>query len=137
MAGHLVVKLAGILFFSSAAATPSPRCDAPSLCADRRPPPAERAFTSAAVNAAIERLAANMTDSELAYLFRNAYPNTLDTTVRPGASDDTSFIITGDIDAMWLRDSTNQVLPYVPFAGQDAKLASMLAGVLRQQTLVR
>ena len=40
-----------------------------------------------------------------------------------------------DIDAMWLRDSTNQVLPYLEFAASDELLRGMLAGVLRQQTL--
>ena len=49
--------------------------------------------------------------------------------------DDHTLVITGDIDAMWLRDSTNQVLPYLEFAASDELLRGMLAGVLRQQTL--
>ena len=52
-------------------------------------------------------------DPELADLFESCYPNTLDTTVysftdNPEGDEDT-FLITGDITAMWLRDSTNQV----------------------------
>jgi meiotically up-regulated gene 157 (Mug157) protein len=74
-------------------------------------------------------------DSELACLLRNTLPNTLDTTVRSGASVDCTLVITGDITAMWLRDSTNQVLPYLPFASSDSALRRMLTGLLRQQTL--
>lgn len=80
----------------------------------------------------IDSRAANMTnDTELACLLRNTMPNTLDTTVRlRGAlSGNSTFIITGDIDAMWLRDSMNQILPYLPFAAADASLSAMLVGV--------
>ena len=41
---------------------------------------------------------------KLAQLFRNCYPNTMDTTVRQ-MEDGTTFVLTGDIPAMWLRDS--------------------------------
>jgi hypothetical protein len=41
---------------------------------------------------------------------------------------------TGDIDAMWLRDSTNQVWPYLQFMNKDDNLKSMLAGVLNRQS---
>ena len=157
-----------MLFLTSTLSAAQPQCSGPPTCADRRPPPAERSFTSPAVDAFIARLSANMTAKpELACLFRNTLPNTLDTTVRPGSrvvggagsrvvggagsrvvggagsrvvgggdgDDDHTLIITGDIDAMWLRDSTNQVLPYLEFAASDAALRRMLAGVLRQQTL--
>jgi len=100
----------------------------------KRPAFAERCFTSAAVEAAIERIAADMADARLARLFANALPNTLDTTVdfSDGPRPDT-FVITGDIDAMWLRDSTAQVWPYLAFAGEDARLQRLLAGVLNRQ----
>ena len=48
-----------------------------------------------------------------------------------GAND--SFVITGDITAMWLRDSTNQVLPYMIFAKEDEDLRNMLRGVVMRQ----
>jgi meiotically up-regulated gene 157 (Mug157) protein len=58
----------------------------------------------------------------------------LDTTVTLfNASAPDTFIITGDIDAMWLRDSTNQVLPYLPFASEDPELENMLCGVVHRQ----
>ena len=99
-----------------------------------RPAPKERCFTSPAVEAAIERIAAEMADTQLARQFANALPNTLDTTVdfTDGPRPDT-FVITGDIDAMWLRDSTAQVWPYLAFARDDARLQALLAGVVNRQ----
>lgn len=49
-------------------------------------------------------------DAKLSELFKNCYPNTMDTTVKTIGEKDT-FVITGDIPAMWLRDSTAQVSP--------------------------
>lgn len=99
-----------------------------------RPAPDQRCFVSPAVEATIERVAAGIADAELARVFANALPNTLDTTVdfRDGPQPDT-FVITGDIDAMWLRDSTAQVWPYLPLARADARLQRLLAGVVRRQ----
>jgi meiotically up-regulated gene 157 (Mug157) protein len=102
----------------------------------RRPPLAERKFTSDAVEAKIKQVKGALSDPELAWLFENCYPNTLDTTVRYGALDGKpdTFVITGDIDAMWLRDSTAQVWPYLPLAREDRKLRDLLAGVVNRQT---
>lgn len=74
-------------------------------------------------------------DAELASLFVNCFPNTLDTTVEPGTFEgkpDTA-VITGDIAAMWLRDSSAQVWPYLPFAAKDQPLRQLLEGVIRRQ----
>src|SRR3546814_4900204 len=81
----------------------------------RSPAPAERAFTSPAIEAEISRVKAKIADPELAWLFENCYPNTLDTTVQAGTLDGRpdTFVITGDIEAMWLRDSSAQVQPYI------------------------
>jgi len=102
----------------------------------RRPPLAQRKFTSDAVEAKIQQVKAALADPELAWLFENCYPNTLDTTVRYGTLDGKpdTFVITGDIDAMWLRDSTAQVWPYLPLARDDRKLRDLLAGVVHRQT---
>jgi meiotically up-regulated gene 157 (Mug157) protein len=94
-----------------------------------RPPPSQRTFVSAAVDALIEQVAAKIADPNLAMLFSNALPNALDTTVFSASANDT-FIITGDIEAMWLRDSTNQVWPYIPFAKQDPALSTLLEGLV-------
>jgi meiotically up-regulated gene 157 (Mug157) protein len=64
--------------------------------------------------------------------FNAAFANTLLTTVRRH-DDGTTFLLTGDIPAMWLRDSSAQVRPYLILAAQDEDLASMIAGLVRQQ----
>ncbi|KAA6305096.1 hypothetical protein EZS27_043253, partial [termite gut metagenome] len=68
-------------------------------------------------------------------MFENCFPNTLDTTVYyrliDGKPD--TFVYTGDIHAMWLRDSGAQVWPYVPLANNDPELKKMLAGVILRQ----
>jgi meiotically up-regulated gene 157 (Mug157) protein len=102
----------------------------------RRPPAGERRFRSEAVERAIAAVRRDVADPEIAWLFENCFPNTLDTTVRfseAGGRPDT-FVITGDIEAMWLRDSTAQVWPYLPLASGDEPLRRLIAGVVRRQT---
>jgi uncharacterized protein len=99
--------------------------------------PASRNFTSTVIEDKIIEVKRFLgADSGLAWMFENCFPNTLDTTVRTayinGKPD--TFVITGDIPAMWLRDSSAQVWPYLPFAKSDAKLKTLLAGVIRRQT---
>jgi meiotically up-regulated gene 157 (Mug157) protein len=102
----------------------------------QRPPPDERKFSSEAVEATIARVKPEIADPEIAWMFENCYPNTLDTTVRFSMVDGRpdGFVITGDIPAMWLRDSTAQVWPYLPLASQDEQLKQLLAGVVNRQT---
>lgn len=101
-----------------------------------RPAPAARKFTSEAVEARIAEVKRAISDPELAWMFENCYPNTLDTTVDAKTVDGRpdTFVITGDIHAMWLRDSTAQVWPYLPLAKDDAPLKRLLAGVVNRQT---
>jgi len=100
-----------------------------------RPAPAERKFSSPAIEAVIGRVKKQIPDPVLAKMFERCFPNTLDTTVFPGTYDGhpDTFVITGDIDAMWQRDSSAQVHPYLPYARQDPKLARLLQGVVRRQ----
>ncbi|MFC1574509.1 glycoside hydrolase family 125 protein [Gemmatimonadota bacterium] len=102
----------------------------------QRPPPGERRFTSQAVEETIRRVSADITDPELAWLFANCFPNTLDTTVDFGSLEGKpdTFVITGDIEAMWLRDSTAQVWPYLPLTGEDPHLRELIQGVIHRQT---
>ncbi|OLY93811.1 hypothetical protein SAMN05444008_111158 [Cnuella takakiae] len=95
----------------------------------------QRRFTSSAVEAAISKFGQSVSNKELAWLFNNCFPNTLDTTVdfsMEGGRPDT-YVITGDIDAMWLRDSTAQVWPYLQLAGGDKPLQQLIAGVINRQ----
>jgi len=102
----------------------------------KRPAPSARHFRSKAVDAAIDSISARMRDPELAWLFSNCLPNTLDTTVTftntPSGPD--TIVVTGDIPAMWLRDSSAQVWPYLPFITADADLARLIEGIIRRHT---
>jgi meiotically up-regulated gene 157 (Mug157) protein len=103
--------------------------------ASKRPARAERKFTSRAVEATIAQVKAGIGDPELAWMFENCYPNTLDTTVQIGeiANRPDTFVITGDIDAMWLRDSACQVWPYIPLVQGDTDLQRMFRGLIGRQ----
>ena len=104
--------------------------------ASRRPPVDKRHFTSTAVEETIANMKKAISNKELAWLFENCFPNTLDTTVfyseENGLPD--TYIITGDIDAMWMRDSTAQVWPYLSLIHKDEKLKKLVEGVIRRQT---
>ncbi len=103
---------------------------------NQRPPQANRKFVSNAVENAIQEIVHSIHDRELALLFENCFPNTLDTTIHfeinNGKPD--TFVITGDINAMWLRDSTAQVWPYLQFVNEDEKLKEMIKGIINRQT---
>jgi meiotically up-regulated gene 157 (Mug157) protein len=101
----------------------------------RRPAPADRRFTSPAVEREIARISALIADPELRWLFANCYPNTLDTTVKMGLVDGKpdAFVITGDIPCLWLRDSSAQLNPYLPLLRQDPKLRELFRGLIARQ----
>ena len=71
---------------------------------------------------------------KLARMFRRCYPNTLETTTEL-VEDGTSYVFTGDIPAMWLRDSTAQVRHYVPLAGGDADVRHIVEGLIARQVM--
>ncbi len=101
-----------------------------------RIPVSQRKFNSPAVEQLIATIKKNTGNKELAWLFENCFPNTLDTTVDfeviNGKPD--TFVITGDIDAMWLRDSSAQVWPYLPLMKNDKRLQELIKGVINRQT---
>ncbi|KAF2744244.1 glycoside hydrolase family 125 protein [Sporormia fimetaria CBS 119925] len=112
-----------------------------------------RTFESPAADALIEKFKADMLDPDLARLFENAFPNTLDTTIRwhvdstpkpknfktkwaPNAwKGPQTFIVTGDINAEWLRDSTNQLAAYQWLLGnkRDKKMYNLILGAINTQ----
>ena len=101
----------------------------------QRPKEGKRLFQSDAVEKKIKEIKAMLKNPYLAWMFENYFPNTLDTTVhfrKTNGKPDT-FVYTGDIHAMWLRDSGAQVWPYVQLANDDPKLREMLKGVIRRQ----
>ena len=104
---------------------------------DQRPTAEKRLFRSEAVEQVIKQMQARLKNPKLAWMFSNCFPNTLDTTVHFSKDAQTgkpdTFVYTGDIHAMWLRDSGAQVWPYVQLANQDAHLKEMVAGVINRQ----
>ena len=110
--------------------------DEPEEYADQRPAPEDRLFRSKAVEDEIARVVEMLENPRLKWMFANCYPNTLDTTVHPVEDKDGSpdtFVYTGDIPAMWLRDSGAQVWPYVRYVNEDPELKKMIAGVINRQ----
>ena len=113
-----------------------------------RPPPECRTFKLPAMEKALEKMKSVVKDPDLFRLFENSYPNTLDTMVKwrgyanetdPETGNSTvtdeelTYVITGDIDAMWLRDSASQIYSYLPFleASTDSdSLASLWRGLI-------
>ena len=107
-----------------------------SVFVSNRPALANRKFVSKAVEAKLLEVKAAIKDPELAWMFENCFPNTLDTTITHGMVDGKidTFVITGDIHAMWLRDSTAQVWPYLPFINKDLELKKLVQGLVNRQT---
>lgn len=118
-----------------------------------RPIPACRTFVAPEVEDEINRMKSVIADPDLFRLFENTWPSTLDTTIAwRGWSNSTvketelgnveedpqelSFVITGDIYAMWLRDSANQLQAYVSLLKPNASfdsLASLFRGAINLQ----
>jgi meiotically up-regulated gene 157 (Mug157) protein len=107
---------------------------------DQRPAYDKRTYHSPAIDSLIDQLKPLFLSEDLATLFSNCLPNTLDTTVSyvtPNPADVSafsldSFVITGDINALWLRDSMNQVIPYLPYVAQDVSLQYLVEGLINR-----
>ncbi|GAB4293491.1 MAG: glycoside hydrolase family 125 protein [Ignavibacteriaceae bacterium] len=102
---------------------------------NKRPLLKNRKFNSTSVEEFIQTCKNQIADKEIFRLFENCFPNALDTTItyslHEGIPD--TFIITGDIDAMWLRDSTAQVWSYLRFIKNDQALRNLILGVINRQ----
>ncbi|KAG6986747.1 meiotically up-regulated protein [Physcia stellaris] len=127
-----------------------PYSDGPLALPFQRPDIHCRTFHSPTVEKVIAHVTSRMEDKDLARIFENAFPNTLDTTIRwhvdgsgkkerkytsswgqwDGAQ---SFVVTGDINAEWLRDSTNQLLQYQGLAKKEKKLENLILGAINTQ----
>lgn len=125
-----VIGLSSLIFYSSSQTLP-----------DARPELADRTFQSTAIDSLINTLVPLMKNPDLGVLLSNCLPSTLDTTVSyhtpmeeaANGADLDSFIITGDINALWLRDSANQVIPYLPYGPIDQSLVYLFEGLIARQ----
>ena len=138
---HLILTIVAVVTVLPAAADVHPRyttvvSDATTYVT-KRPPVEERLFTSAIIEKRIQEVLKKIKGNpRLAWMFENCFPNTLDSTVHyrlDEDGEDDTFVYTGDIHAMWLRDSGAQVWPYVKYAKKDEKLRHMLRGVILRQ----
>jgi uncharacterized protein len=105
-----------------------------------RPSPECRTFNSTGVEKAINQLKDVISDPDLFRLFENTFPNTLDTAIKwrgtasNNSDEELTFVITGDIDAMWIRDSANQIAPYkAVLKNETDDIASVFRGTLNLQ----
>lgn len=100
-----------------------------------RPSPENRAFYSTELDVYLDEISQKIDNPELRHLFINTFANTVDTTaynyIRDGKNH--TYIITGDIEAMWLRDSTAQVWHYLPLAKTSAEIDTLLTGLIANQ----
>ena len=130
--GAWALTILGLFATSTAPAQSPPDSPHPPT----RPPPDKRRFVSEAVEKEIVRVTRAIADPQVAWIFQACYPNTLDTTVHfsdAGGKPDT-MVITGDINAMWLRDSSAQVQGYLHLCKEDPHLAEMIVGLIHHQT---
>lgn len=100
-----------------------------------RPAPADRAFYSQNLDQYLDEIAPKIPDQNLRNLFVNTFSNTLDTTAyyKEVGDEPMSYIITGDIEAMWLRDSTAQIWHYLPLMKRAPEIQNLITGLIRRQ----
>ena len=91
------------------------------------------AIASPAIDALVGRVETELADShpEVAAIFEGCFRNSLDTSITR-EPDGSTFVVTGDIPAMWLRDSAAQVRPYVPLAAEDETIHAMVKGLIQR-----
>ncbi|OGG31240.1 hypothetical protein A3A63_00290 [Candidatus Gottesmanbacteria bacterium RIFCSPLOWO2_01_FULL_46_9] len=103
-----------------------------------RPAREDRLFQSDLIERVIEKVSGDIGDDDLRRMFSQCLPNALDTTVyyreNENGREKDAFIVTGDIPAMWLRDSTNQLWPYLRFIDEDKELQNLFIGLINRQT---
>lgn len=101
-----------------------------------RPETHDRLFRNEYIEDIIKTISQDIADEDLQRMFCQCFPNTLDTTVyythRESQSD--TFIVTGDIPAMWIRDSVNQVWPYLQYITKDKELNNLFIGLIYRLT---
>ncbi|MBQ6595647.1 MAG: glycoside hydrolase family 125 protein, partial [Clostridia bacterium] len=75
-------------------------------------------------------------DPYIAEVFASCMENTLQKTIHFDG-EERIFVATGDIPAMWLRDSTSQLMPFLRFASEEEDIREILLKLnMRQMQLI-
>lgn len=116
----------------------SPLSGGPLKLPYQRPKAHCRTFHSDIVEETIDYMKTRISDLDLARLFENCFPNTLDTTIAWHVNSSQgqvaqTFVVTGDINAEWLRDSHRQLQPYHNLAKDDISLFELILGAINTQ----
>ena len=82
----------------------------------------------------VEKVDVFFNNEKLSKMFLNCFMNTLETTVER-LDDGSTYVITGDIPAMWLRDSTGQVKHYLKFANEFDEIKKLIMGLIKRQAM--
>ncbi|MFD2305420.1 glycoside hydrolase family 125 protein [Enterococcus termitis] len=88
-------------------------------------------YSKAVIEALKEKVKERSVNPRWSDVFSTCFDNTLETTVVQTVED--TFVITGDIPAMWLRDSSAQIKPYLVVANQDEKIKQLIKGLIDRQ----
>ncbi|KAK4086100.1 hypothetical protein PCL_06851 [Purpureocillium lilacinum] len=111
-----------------------PLSDGPLALPFMRPSPECRTFNSSAVEKVIQDIKGRLRDPDLARLFENAFPSTLDTTVKYfDPKSNLAFIVTGDITAQWLRDTGNQFAHLYKLLPLDKDLQALVKAIINTE----
>ena len=81
-------------------------------------------------NNLIEEISKLTNDRHLINTFSNCFYDTKKNAIK--FIDNEVFLITGDIPAMWLRDSSVQVMHYLPFSNEE-EIARIIKGLIKRQ----
>ena len=84
------------------------------------------------LNDEADQICEKINNNKLKVMFKQCFLNTIETTTKI-MEDGTSYVFTGDIPAMWLRDSSCQVIHYLPFCSQNEYLKKLISGLIRRQ----
>lgn len=84
------------------------------------------------MRAEIARYAGTISDEKVRKMFLTCFFSSLDTAAKR-LPDGSTFMLTGDIPAMWLRDSAVQVTGYLPYCKEDEDVRALITGLLRRQ----
>ena len=102
----------------------------------QRPPLNCRTWVSESVEERISLLKEKISSPDLQRLLENTFPNTLDTAIKWFATSqgiEKAFLITGDINAMWIRDSAAQLRPYKSFIDKEPEIGALFRGAINVQ----